>query len=263
MFGEGKVAIVTGIGPGMGRSIALGFASRGVDVALAARRKERLDAVADEVRALGREPLVYPLDITDRAGCQGLIAATAEKFGGVDFLIQNGHDEGDWTPAIQADPDRWRRAFEVNFFGALHLAQAAAPAMRERGGGAMVFVNSGGALHAAKVPVGMGSYSASKAALASLTRTLASELADWKIRVNGVYLGAVAGETVEAAARTSGAAEGITPEAWMQRMLAPFAVPVLPTPEQCAGTILYLCSELAAAMNGQNIPVNGGQWLGS
>src|SRR5262249_21215 len=155
----------TGIGPGMGRSIAVGFASNGVDVAIAARRAERLEAVAEEIRSLGHEPLVFPLDITDRGGCQELVAAAARRFGGVDILVQNGPDEGDWSPAAKADPDRWRRVFEVNFFGALHLAQAVVPAMERRGGGAIVFVNSGGAI---RVPHGMGAYSASKSALASL-----------------------------------------------------------------------------------------------
>src|SRR5205085_1781888 len=121
VFGEGRVAIVTGIGPGMGRSIALGFARGGVDVALAARRVERLEAVADEIRALGREPLVVPTDITDREACRALVDATVERFGGVDFLVQNGHHEGDWARVVDADPDSWRQIFEVNLFGALHL----------------------------------------------------------------------------------------------------------------------------------------------
>src|SRR3954471_11727178 len=123
LFGGRRVAIVTGIGPGMGRSIALGFAERGVDVALGARRVERLEAVADEIRALGREPLVHPIDITDRDACRALVDATAERFGGVDYLVQNGHHEGDWARVLDADADSWRQIFEVNFFGSLHLVQ--------------------------------------------------------------------------------------------------------------------------------------------
>src|SRR3954464_9657785 len=108
LFGTGGVAIVTGVGPGMGRSIAIGFASRGVDVALGARRAERLEAVAAEIRALGREPLVMPTDITDPGACRALVEATVERFGGVDFLVQNGHHEGDWARVLDADPDSWR-----------------------------------------------------------------------------------------------------------------------------------------------------------
>lgn len=258
MFEQGKVAVVTGIGPGMGRSIALDFARQGVDVAIAARRAERLEAVAEEVRALGRHPLVMPLDITDQEGCRRLIASAAERFGGVDYLVQNGHDEGDWSPAHEADPDRWRRVFEVNFFGALHLAQAAVPAMRARGEGAMVFVNTGAAV---KAPPGMGAYAASKAALASLVRSLALELGPMKIRVNGVYLGATTGETLDKAAANAAPAQGVTPEEWMARKPGEFALRAIPTPEECAGSVLYLCSDLARPVTGCHIAVNGGQWI--
>ena len=258
MFAEGRVAVVSGVGPGMGRSVALGFARHGVDLVLGARRVERLDSVAEEVRALGREPMVVPTDIADRDACQRLAEAAVERFGGVDYLVQNGHDEGDWTPAVDADPDRWRQAFDVNYFGALNLAQAVVPSMRERGSGAMVFVNSGGALHN---PKRMGAYATSKAALASLTRTLAIELGQWRIRVNGVYLGAVQGETLTAAATQAAAGVGLTPEEWLERKPADFALGFVPTPDQCAGTVLFLCSDLAEPVTGVHVPVNGGQWI--
>ena len=258
MFGAGKVAIVTGIGPGMGRSVAVGFAENGVDVVLAARRKERLEAVADEIRALGRDPLVVPTDISDRDACRALVDATIERFGGVDFLVQNGHDEGDWTPAADADPDRWRQAFEVNYFGALNLAQAAIPSMRARGGGAMVFVNTGGSLNN---PPRMGAYANSKAALASLVRQLARENGRDGIRVNGVYLGATAGETLNGAAIQVSKAMGITAEEWLERKPEEFALGFIPTPDQCAGSVLFLCSDWAQPVTGVHFAANAGQWI--
>lgn len=257
-FGEGKVAIVTGIGPGMGRSIALGFANNAVDVVIAARRKERLDAVADDVRALGREPLVVPTDITDRDACQKLVAAAVERFGGVDYLVQNGHHEGDWTLAVDADPDSWRQSFDVNFFGALHLAQAVVPEMRKRGGGSIVMVNSGAAI---RPPMRMGAYSSSKAALANLTRTLALEVGQWQIRVNGVFLGATQGETLTAAADKASMASGLTPEQWLEQKSSEYALGFVPTTEQCAGAVLFFCSDLASPITGQHLAVNGGQWV--
>jgi NAD(P)-dependent dehydrogenase (short-subunit alcohol dehydrogenase family) len=258
MFGEGRVAVVTGVGPGMGRSVALGLARHGVDMALAARRRERLEAVAEEVRTLGCDPLIVCTDIADPDACSALVSAAKERFGGVDILVQNGHDEGDWTFAVDADPDRWRDAFDVNFFGALHLAQVVAPSMRERGGGAIVFVNSGAALHN---PQRMGAYATSKSALASLTRTLAIELGQWKIRVNGVFLGAVQGETLTAAAVQASTASGMSPGEWLEQKPADFALGFIPTPDQCAGTVLFLCSDLATPVTGVHVPVNGGQWI--
>ncbi len=258
MFDKDRVVVATGIGPGMGRSIALGFARYGVRVAIAARRPERLEPIAAEIRALGGDPLVYPLDITDRGGCQELIERTVERFGRIDYLVQNGHDEGDWSLAADADIQRWRRVFDVNFFGALGLAQAVVPVMRKAGGGSMVFVNSGAAI---RVPPGMGAYAASKAALASLTRSMALELGPSNIRVNGVFLGALQGETLTAAAHKASVAVGISAEEWLERKPKEFALGSIPTPDQCAGTVLYLCSELARPVTGHHVAVNGGQWI--
>ena len=139
-----------------------------------------------------------PTDITDREACEALVTAAQERFGGVDYLVQNAHHEGDWTAVADADPDSWRRVFEVNLYGALHLAQAGVTAMRERGGGAIVLVNSGAVL---LDPPALGAYTTSKAALASLARTLAVEVGQWGIRVNGVFLGGVAGDNILHAAR--------------------------------------------------------------
>ncbi len=202
MFEKGSVAIVTGAGPGMGRAIALGFASRGVDVVLAARRRERLDVLADEVRALGREPLVVAADLSDPDDCHAVVEQAIAHFGRLDHLVQNGHHPGDWVRIVDADPAAWKQVFDVNFFGAMHLIQAAAPVMNE--GSSIVLVNSGAAL---RNPPTMGAYAASKAALASLVRTAALELGP-KIRVNGVYLGPVTGESLDSGAEATAAATG-------------------------------------------------------
>lgn len=258
MFAEGKVAVVTGVGPGMGRSIALALARQGVDVVLAARRAERVAAVADDVRALGREPLVVPTDITDRDACSALVDAAVDRFGGVDVLVQNGHHEGDWAPVLQADPDSWRAIFEVNVFGALHLVQAAVPCMQERGGGAVVLVNSGAAL---RTPPSMGAYSTSKAALANLVRTLALEIGRTGVRVNGVFLGPVEGENLSRSGAGAAEAAGTSLDDWLANKAGEIPLGHIPTPDECAGAVLFLCSELAAAVTGQHLSVNGGQWV--
>jgi NAD(P)-dependent dehydrogenase (short-subunit alcohol dehydrogenase family) len=257
MFGEGKVAVVTGVGPDVGRSVAIGFADHGVDVVLAARRRDRIDSVADEIREMGREALAVPTDITEGAACDELIRAAVQRFGGVDFLVQNAHHEGDWKPVADADVDSWRSVFDVNLYGALYLVKAAVPAMRERGGGAIVLVNSGSLV---STPPALGAYTASKAALAGMARTLAVEVGQWGIRVNGVLLGGVEGENILHAAQRQAAAAGITPEEWLDNRKRALPLRFMPTPDQCAGAILFLCSDLAAAVTGQHLSVNSGQW---
>lgn len=255
MFEAGAVAIVTGAGPGMGRAIAVGLAGHGVDVVLASRRVERLEAVADDVRAVGREPLVVPADLADAAACRRVVDAALEHFGRLDILVQNGHHEGDWSRVVDADSDTWRHIFEVNFFGALHLVQAAVPAMT--GGGSIVLINSGAAL---RNPPTMGAYSASKAALASLVRTAAVEVGP-SVRVNGVFLGPVAGENMDRWATTVAEATGTTPDAFLRERGAELPIGTMPTPEQCAGAVLFFASDLAAPVTGQHLSVNGGQWV--
>ena len=257
LFRPGTVAVVTGIGPGMGRSIAVGLAEHGVDVVMASRRKDRLEDVAADVRAAGREPLTVPTDITDRDACRALIDAAVDRFGGVDVLVQNGHHDGDYQRVVDADPDEWRAIFEVNLFGAMHLVQAAVPVMATRGGGAIVLVNSGAAL---RNPPTMGAYAGSKSALASFTRTLAVEVGSHGVRVNGIYLGPVLGENLERFGAQAAEAAGITLDEYLAAKGAELPLGFVPSPDQCAGAVLFLASDLAAPITGQHLSVNGGQW---
>ncbi|MEZ4290894.1 MAG: SDR family NAD(P)-dependent oxidoreductase [Myxococcota bacterium] len=103
MLLEDKVAIVTGIGPGLGRDVALLFAREGAHLVIAARNASRLEAVAEEARALGRDVLAIPTDLTDRAGCRLLVEATLERHGRVDVLVQNGHADGDYKVVTDSD----------------------------------------------------------------------------------------------------------------------------------------------------------------
>ncbi len=255
MFEEGAVAIVTGAGPGMGRAIAVGFASHGVDVVLAARRRERLEAVAAEIRELGRDPLVVPADLARADDCRTVVEQATARFGRLDHLVQNGHHPGDWMRIVDADPDVWKQIFDVNFFGAMHLIRAAAPVMSD--GSSIVLVNSGAAL---RNPPTMGAYAASKAALASLVRTAALELAP-KIRVNGVFLGPVTGESLESGAAATAEGQGVTVEEFFRQRAEELPIRHIPTPEECAGSVLFFASELAAPVTGQHLSVNGGQWV--
>lgn len=255
LFEEGAVAVVTGAGPGMGRSIALGFAERGVDVVLTSRRRDRLEAIAQEVGATGRAVLPVVADLRSSEDCRRVVDEALTRFARIDHLVQNGHHAGDWVPVVDADPDVWHEVFDVNFFGALHLLQAAVPVMSD--GSSVVLVNSGAAL---RNPPTMGAYAASKAALASLVRTAALELGP-KVRVNGVFLGPVTGESLDAGAAATARAQGITEEEFFRQRAHELPIGQIPTPEQCAGAVLFFSSTLAAPVTGQHLAVNGGQWV--
>jgi NAD(P)-dependent dehydrogenase (short-subunit alcohol dehydrogenase family) len=252
-----KVAVVTGVGPGMGRSIAIQLATAGAQVVMGARRERYLTALAEEVRSIGLDPLIVPLDLSSEDQCARIIDLACERFGGVDIFVQNGAHDGDWTDVASARIADWRHVLDVNFFGALAIAQRTVPSMIERGGGRIVLINSG-AIYSN--PPRLGAYAASKAALASLARTMAVELGPSGILVNSVTLGAVLGDNIARVVVPPGASEEER-----DRALAEYGsvLPLgrLPTPDECAGAVLFLASPLADAVTGQNLVVNGGQWL--
>jgi NAD(P)-dependent dehydrogenase (short-subunit alcohol dehydrogenase family) len=254
---DGKVAIVTGIGSGMGRSIALRFAAEGARLVLGARREAYLQEVAAEVREAGADVLVVPVDLASDDQCNELVDRTLEHFGGVDIFVQNGHDTGEFDLVMDADLARWRQVMEVNFFGALRISQRVVPSMIERGGGRIVLVNSGAALSS---PPRHGAYAASKAALSSLARTMANELGHSGVLVNSLTLGPVQGENTTRAIAPPG-----TTDDERERLVDEKgqALPLghMPTPDECAGAVLFLVSPLADAITGQAVVVNGGQWV--
>lgn len=255
---DGKVALVSGVGPGMGRDIALLLAEHGADVALGARRSEHREAVAEEIASGGRRALALPLDVTDRASCDAAVAATVERFGRIDILVNNAFHDGDFTRFADADADfeSWRRTMDVNLWGTLQLTQAVVPHLPD--GGRVVMVNS---MSTVRVQDRFGAYNASKSALAGVTRTLAKELGPRGIRVNGVHPGYIWGPSVEAYFRHQAGRRGITFEERYQEVAGETCLGYLPHSSEIAGTVLFLASDLARPVTGQAIHVNCGHWF--
>lgn len=253
---DGRVALVSGVGPGMGRDIALLLAEHGADVALGARTVERCDAIAKEVADLGRRALPVRLDITDADSCAAAVDAVVERFGRIDILVNNAFHDGDFTRFVDADLASWQHTMDVNLWGTLQLTQAVAPHMPD--GGRVVMVNS---MSAVRIQDRFGAYTASKAALAAATKTLARELGRQGIRVNGVHPGYIWGESVEAYFRHQAERRGITFEERYAEVAKETALGYLPHSAEIAGSVLFLCSDLAKPVTGQALHVNAGHWF--
>lgn len=251
----GRVALVSGIGPGLGRAVALALAQHGADVALAARSAGFLATVAGEVEALGRRALTLPGDVTDADSCRRLVAGTESELGGLDVLVNNAYHAGTYLPFEEDDLAHWRPPLEVNLLGSLRLTQAAVPALRRRGGGAVVMV---GSMIVREVLPTMAGYAASKAALLAASRGLARELGPHGIRVNTVLPGYIWGPALKQYFSDQAGARGVAPGALYDEVAARIALGHIPEPDEIAGAVVFLASELACAVTGQSLDVNGG-----
>lgn len=255
MLLEGKVAIVSGIGPGMGRDISLAMAREGADIALGGRTEEKLAAVAAEVEALGRRALPVQCNVADAESCLAMADRVAAELGPIDILVNNAFHGGDDTEALDADLKRWHTVMEVNFFGALHMTRAVVPHMEGTGDGRIVMINT---MSTERIQPKYGAYAASKAALKSITKTLALELGGKGIRVNGVHPGYIWGDSVEWYFNFLAEQRGVTFQEVYDEVAAETCLGYLPSSAEIAGAVVFFASPLAKAITGQSLGVNAG-----
>jgi 3-oxoacyl-[acyl-carrier protein] reductase len=180
---QGKVALVTGAGRGIGRAIAIGLAEVGVTVGLLARSVDELEEVEKVVKGLGGWALVCPADLANRGQLAGVFQVLSE-LGPVDILVNNAAVVWPLEPTISVDPDDWTTAISVNLVGVFTLTSLVLPAMLERGWGRIVNISSGIAEHP-EAMIGANAYATSKAGLEAHTKNLAAELVGTGVNVNG------------------------------------------------------------------------------
>lgn len=201
MLLQGKVVIVSGIGPGLGVKLALHAAIEGAAaVVVTARTQEKLDDAERRIRESGAKAEVMKCinDITDQPQCERLAAAVQARFGRIDALINNAYYYGPMGETIRAgDFDHWQKQFETNVIGTIKMTRAVLPHMKEQGGGAVMMISTMGVK---MVPLeDEGGYCASKAMLYNATRKLAAEVGPDNIRVNSLHPGWMWGDPVRAA----------------------------------------------------------------
>ncbi len=244
----GKVALVTGASSGLGRSFAATLATHGAKVAAAARRRDRLEALADEIACLDGICAPVVMDVTDGASVAAAFDAAEAAFGPVDILINNAGVPANtfFTKLTEAD---WRGVMDVNLDGVFRVAQEAAKRMQARGkGGAIVNISSvlGFGVLKAVAP-----YAASKAAVIQLTKAMALELARDRIRVNALAPGYVSTELN---------ADFLASEAG-QRLIAKIPLGRVAAVHDLDGALLLLASDAGAYITGTTITVDGGSLL--
>jgi len=245
---EGKVAVVTGAGRGIGAAIAKRFAVEGAKVVVADFDPMAGDTSAGAAKEAGGEARFIACDVTDRVQVAALMDRTIEAYGGLDVVVANAgiiHNH----PFLELDDATFDRVIAVNLKGVFLTGQEAARRMVERGTPGRI-VNTA-SVNSVIAPTGLAAYNASKGGVAQLTKTMAMELADHGIRVNAIGPGSIATDMLRAAILTDNAAsrrvEMRTP---MRRM---------GEPDEIAGVAVFLASDDSAYVTGQVIYADGGR----
>jgi NAD(P)-dependent dehydrogenase (short-subunit alcohol dehydrogenase family) len=244
----GKVAVVTGASSGLGVAFAQAMAEAGADVAIGARREDRLQDTKKLIENAGRRGVAVRTDVTVVEDCQALVDAAMEAFGRVDILVNNAGVGGEYHPATEDPPDHFRAIVDLNLMGSYWMAQAVGRVMEH--GSSVINISSVMALTTAKMPA--AGYSSAKAGVLGLTRDLAAQWGPEKgIRVNALVLGTFPSE------QTASYSENYKAKVIKAR------IPIgrLGEPEDVAATAVFLASDASSYITGVTLPVDGGVLL--
>lgn len=249
---EGKVALVTGASSGLGVTFASSLAEAGADVVLAARRADRLEAVAETIRATGRRALPVSCDVTDPEQVEEAVAQAVAELGRIDVLVANAGavPEGFAMPE-KLPPALFAQSIDVNLNGTWNTCQSAGRRMLEQGSGSIVIVSSYTGL--AGVPHFPPAYQAAKAALINVSKSLAVSWADRGVRVNALAPGWFPSEMTEPFFQIPGFYDSILVQQPTGR---------IGRPDELAGPLLFLASDAASYVSGHTLVVDGGMSAG-
>lgn len=245
---DGRTALVTGAGKGLGRTIALGLAQAGANVALLARTAADLEAVADEVRASGRDAMVLPADATRSLEIDAAIAKAVQRFGTIDVLV---HAAGGSLrkPALEIVDDEWEQVIASNLHSTFYVCRAVGRVMVAQGKGSIINIASAAGLRGrpSNAP-----YSAAKAGVINLTRALAREWAPSGVRVNAIAPGRFLTPLTE---------EEMSDPARYQAFVRQVPLGRIGRPEELVEITVWLASDASAFATGSVMVIDGGQTL--
>lgn len=241
----GKKALVTGASRGIGRGIAVAYAAAGADVALLARNADLLAELAEEIEALGRSAVVATADVLDAEATRAATAQAIEALGGLDILVNNAGGNSFSIPVAQMRMSGWEKTLRLNLDSIVHITQESLPALGE-GGGSIINISSVAGLRGAPT---MAHYGAAKAALISLTQSLAVETAWMGVRVNALVPGWIETDLTDFLRASDEAERAALSRVPMQRW---------GRVEEIAEPAVFLASDAASFMTGQVLIVDGG-----
>ena len=253
---EDKVVVVAGVGPGLGRSIALQCAKAGADVVLAARTEARLADVAGEVERLGRRTLQVGTDVNSEESARHLVDVTLAEFGRLDALVNNAFAIPPLGELQTVDFDQTRAGFETNVLGALRLTRLFVPAL-EASGGNVVMINSSVLRHSS---LPYGAYKMAKSALLALAQALATELGPKGIRVNSVAPGYIWADTLQNYFAYLAKKRGVEAQVVYDETAANMDLRRLPDPDAIADAVVFMASSMARDITGHCLDVNCGEF---
>jgi NAD(P)-dependent dehydrogenase (short-subunit alcohol dehydrogenase family) len=240
---DGKVAVVTGASSGLGEAFAVGLAEAGADIAVCARRADRLQATADRVTALGRRCIAVTADVSSPEDCTRVVEQAVGELGSVDVLVNNA-GIGTAAPATREAPDDFRRVIDINLNGSYWMAQACGRVMQP---GSSI-VNIGSVLGQTTAGLPQAAYSSSKAAIIGLTRDLAQQWTGRKgIRVNALAPGFFPSEMTEQ-----------YPDGYLEMMMVRVPAGRAGDPDELVAALLFLASPASSYVTGVVLPVDGG-----
>jgi 2-deoxy-D-gluconate 3-dehydrogenase len=243
----GKTALVTGASRGIGQVIAVAFAQAGADVALVARGADGLAATAKEVRDLGRLAVEIPADLTGQETAATVVTEAIDRLGHLDVVVNNAGGSSFMVPFLDLRLSGWDKVLRLNLDATMRICQAAGAHMTARGGGSVINIASVAGLAAAPF---LAPYGAAKAAVVSLTKTLASEWGRTGVRVNALCPGWTATELNRVLWDSPDGGQATIASVPMGRWAKP---------EEMAGPAIFLASEASSFMTGQVLVIDGGQ----
>jgi NAD(P)-dependent dehydrogenase (short-subunit alcohol dehydrogenase family) len=246
----GKTALVTGASRGIGRAIAVGYATAGADLAVSARTAEALAETVEAVEALGRKAFVIPADVTDRDAVHGMVRDAIAALGHLDVVVNNAGGTAFMAPFTDLRFDGWTKVMRLNTESIVHVMQAVGPHLLGRGAGSVVNVASVAALGGTPA---LAPYGASKAAVVSLTQSVAIEWASRGVRVNALCPGWTATDLNRALWSDEATSAAMTAHIPMGRW---------GRAEEMVGAAVFLASDSASYVTGQTLVVDGGLTAG-